>query len=475
MKTFQELDLPSSVQKALVAMEFSTPTPIQAQAIPVALERKDVIGVAQTGTGKTAAFCLPMLTSLMENPNKTGLVLVPTRELALQIEEFWKKISQFSPGMHAVLLIGGVAMQPQIRGLQRKPRVIIATPGRLVDHLQRRTADVRNTEILVLDEADRMLDMGFAPQLNQIVRMIPTDRQTLFFTATWSKEMDALAKKYLIQPVRVTVGTVSAAAPKVDQSVLMTSVKNKNDTLLDEINAREGSVLVFARTQSRTDRVAKFLHSYGVDVGRIHGGRSQAQRVNALESFRAGKIRVLIATDIAARGIDVTDIGHVINYDLPQVPEDYIHRIGRTGRNGATGQSISFVTSEDRAQWLAIDRLLKRGGTQVTTAKEIVRDPSAPAPVRVTPPAPVRVGSGGGNSNGGGRSGGNRGGNSRRDRNDRGQTQQNDQPWSEQNRQSRRPHRKGQRPANMSAPAATTGVVTWESVRPNPIRIGVAK
>ena len=423
---FSELKLPQNVQQAITALGFVKPTPIQAAAIPVALTKKDLIGVAQTGTGKTAAFSIPMLITLSQAPGKTALILVPTRELALQIDEFWKGLTKFSPGMHSVILIGGVAMSPQIRGLQRKPRVIIATPGRLCDHLQRRTMDLRSTEILVLDEADRMLDMGFAPQLNTIVRQLQTERQTLFFTATWSNEMDGLAKKYLRNPQRVTIGAVSTAAPKVEQSIIKISTGLKNEGLLDEVNAREGTILIFARTQARTDRVARYLLSYGVEVGRIHGGRSQAQRTSAMDGFRKGAIRVLVATDIAARGIDVTDIGHVINYDLPQVPEDYIHRIGRTGRAGLTGKAVSFITPEDRSQWEEIYRLLKRGGTQVAVIAVAPAPTSRPEPI--APPKPIGQGNGGGGRNfqgrrdnrggrgngggqgqGGGRSGGNSG------------------------------------------------------------------
>ncbi|MBS1962385.1 MAG: DEAD/DEAH box helicase [Bdellovibrionales bacterium] len=426
---FSELKLPANVDRAIQALGFVKPTPIQAAAIPVGLSRKDLVGVAQTGTGKTCAFSIPILVTLSQMPGKTALVLAPTRELALQIEEFWRGLTKFSPGMHSVILIGGVGMNPQIKGLQRKPRLVVATPGRLCDHIQRRTIDLRTTEILVLDEADRMLDMGFAPQLNQIVRHLPTARQTLFFTATWAKEMDELAKKYLRNPERVTVGQVSSAAPKVDQAIIKCSVPEKNEALLDELNAREGSVLVFARTQSRTDRVAKYLGSYGMEVGRIHGGRSQAQRVAALGAFKKGAIRVLVATDIAARGIDVTDIGHVINYDLPQVPEDYIHRIGRTGRAGATGKAVSFVTPEDRKQWEEIYRLLKRGGTQVavqpmtsTPDTRPERVAPAPRPADHGQPHGGRRDRGHGRPNGGGGNGGRgfaRRGGGRRD--DRGQ------------------------------------------------------
>jgi ATP-dependent RNA helicase DeaD len=363
--TFKDFKLPSSLEKALEAMQFHTPTPIQSAAIPVALEGRDLIGCAQTGTGKTAAFCLPMLTRLLASPGKTGLVLAPTRELALQIDAFWRKLTEGTPGFHSAVILGGISMQAQIRALNRKPRLIVATPGRLVDHLARKTARLNDVAVLVLDEADRMLDMGFDPQLSQILRYLPNARQTLFFTATWESSLDKLAKKYLRDPARVSVGTVSRAAPKIEQELVMTTVKGKNETLLDELNRRPGSVLVFARTKSRTDRVARYLAEYGVDVNRLHGGRSQGQRNQALAAFRTGEIRVLVATDIAARGIDVTGIAHVVNYDLPQSSDDYIHRIGRTGRAGAAGHAVSLLTPEDRQQWNEITRLLERTGSQM--------------------------------------------------------------------------------------------------------------
>lgn len=365
--TFQDFKLPSAIEKALVSMRFKEPTPIQAQAIPVILSKKDLIGSAQTGTGKTAAYCIPILTRLLVSPGKSALVLAPTRELALQIDTLWRDLTRFTPEMRSVVVIGGAAMYAQIRALSRRPRIIIATPGRLVDHLNRRTVQLNQVELLVLDEADRMLDMGFAPQLSQILKHVPKERQTLFFTATWASELDQLAKQYLRNPVRVTVGAVSRAAPDISQSLVATTSQKKNDALLDELNRREGSVLVFARTKSRTDRVARYLSSYGMEVSRIHGGRTQGQRNSALASFRNGDIRVLVATDIAARGIDVTGIAHVVNYDLPQTSEDYIHRIGRTGRAGSKGNAVSLVTPEDRSQWRQIARLLERSGSQVPT------------------------------------------------------------------------------------------------------------
>lgn len=370
MKSFQEIQLAPSIGRALCEIGYEVPTPIQAKAIPVILLKRDLIGCAQTGTGKTAAFCIPILARLLRTPEKTGLILAPTRELAQQIEAVWKSLSKFSPEVKCSLLIGGASMQPQIHSLRGKPRLVVATPGRLLDHLNRGTVSLSRAEIMVLDEADRMLDMGFAPQLRQILRFLPKTRQTLLFSATWSREMDQLSTQYLNRDaVRITVGTTSQAASKVEQSSVETTVQKKNETLLDEINQVKGPTLVFARTQVRTDRVARYLSSYGLEVNRIHGGRSQGQRNLALQNFKSGKTRILVATDIAARGIDVPDIAQVINYDLPQLPEDYIHRIGRTARAGASGLAISLLTPEDREKWRQILKLLKNTGSGLPDSK----------------------------------------------------------------------------------------------------------
>jgi superfamily II DNA/RNA helicase len=363
MNSFNDLKLPAPISKALEKMGFETPTPIQAQAIPPGLLRRDLIGCAQTGTGKTAAFCIPIAARLSQCADKTALILAPTRELAAQIEEVWKSLTMFLPDLRSTTIIGGVAMRPQVASLRRGSRVLIATPGRLVDHLNRGYVSLSKTEILVLDEADRMLDMGFAPQLAQILRFLPKTRQTLLFSATMPHEIDRLTEKYLKDPVRVTVGKNSAAAEKISQSAINTTAQKKNDTLVDELNHRKGSILVFARTQARTDRLARYLGQTGLAVNRIHGGRSQGQRKSALAAFKNGDVRILVATDIAARGIDVADISHVINYDLPMVAEDYIHRIGRTARAGTEGQAISLITPEDRAMWQEIGKLLKKSGS----------------------------------------------------------------------------------------------------------------
>ncbi|MBI2838343.1 MAG: DEAD/DEAH box helicase [Acidobacteria bacterium] len=362
MSEFKDMNLPAPIETALTAMRFSTPTPIQEQAIPVALSGRDLIGCAQTGTGKTAAFCIPLITRLLSVPQKTALILAPTRELAVQITDVIAQLTVAVPAIRSTLLIGGAAMEPQIRSLARKPRIVVATPGRLLDHLQRRTVSLAATEILVLDEADRMLDMGFAPQLDAIRRFLPHTRQTLLFSATIPDDILKLASRYLKDPVRVNVGAIAQPVQEVRQSVVQTTGAAKNDVLLDELKARRGSVLIFARTKRRTDRLAKRLAQGGHSVTHIHGDRSQSQRDRAIKGFRSGAYRILVATDIAARGLDVPHIAHVINYDMPQAPEDYVHRIGRTARAGALGESLCLVVPEDQSQWRRISHLIVQGG-----------------------------------------------------------------------------------------------------------------
>ena len=374
MAHFDTFKLLPPIKQALLALEFKTPTPIQEKAIPSILAGADIVGNAQTGTGKTAAFCIPLLTSLLKNPEKNGLILVPTRELAIQIEKFWLELNQFCKEIDVVSLIGGVPMESQTKKLAKNPRLIISTPGRMVDHLQNKSLVLNKIAVLVLDEADRMLDMGFAPQLNEILRLVPKKRQTLLFTATWDAKTNDLAKKFLVHnSERIKVGETSKAATTVKQKLLNTTQDGKRDLLLEELNAHPGATLIFAGTQLRVDRVAEYLESYGIEVNCLHGGRSQGQRKTALRELREGKIRVLVATDVAARGIDVPEISHVINYDLPQVAEDYIHRIGRTGRAGAIGYSTSFLTLEDQRRWTEIETLLKKTDSSVpkpTTVKQ---------------------------------------------------------------------------------------------------------
>ncbi len=385
---FQDMPLPSTVHQALKAMNFSEATPIQEQAIPLILEQRDLIACAQTGSGKTGAFSIPMVTRLLEHTGKTGLILAPTRELAVQILEVFSKLTLATPNLRVTLLIGGAPMQKQIRALAQRPRIIVATPGRLVDHLHQRTVSLAQTSMLVLDEADRMLDMGFAPQLNEILRHLPNERQTLLFSATLPDNIMKLASKYLKDPAHVAISSSEQAPPKIQHTVIETSSDAKNDVLLDQLVQRQGSVLIFARTKHRTDRLAKYLQKYGHSVARIHGDRSQSQREAALQGFRTGKFRILVATDIAARGIDVPHIAHVINYDLPQAPEDYVHRIGRTARAGATGEALCLLIPEDYGQWRRIARLHLTGESVPAHAlREQSRRAVAPVIVH-RPPTP---------------------------------------------------------------------------------------
>lgn len=359
---FESLKLPPRLHKALQAMRFETPTPIQAQAIPPALEGRDLIACAQTGTGKTAAFGVPSVARLMATPSgkdaSNMLVLVPTRELAQQVADVLSALTQFTPELKVAVIIGGAAMHKQVRALAAKPRIVIATPGRLCDHLQQKTASLAHTHTFVLDEADRMLDMGFAPQLSQIMRHLPKQRQTLLFSATLPPEIEALARQMLHNPERIAVGAVSRPIEKIEQSTVHATGQTKNDVLLDQINARQGSIIIFTRTKHRTDRVARYLTQYGLAVARLHGDRTQGQRNRAMDGFRSGEFRIMVCTDIAARGIDISHIAHVINYDLPQVPEDYVHRIGRTARAGAEGQAVSILVPEDREMWGRIQKLI---------------------------------------------------------------------------------------------------------------------
>lgn len=355
--SFADMKLSPAVQKSLQTMLFKDPTPIQLKSIPVALMGKDILGCAQTGTGKTAAFGIPLVESLIQDPNSMALVLAPTRELALQIIEVLRKLAANVAHTQTVLLIGGASMRDQFRQLHRKPRIVVATPGRLMDHLRRKSISLAKVKTLVLDEADRMLDMGFAPQLEEILEHLPTERQTFLFSATLPGNIKALAKKYLSEPEAITIGSVSKPTENIKHEVIQTTVKEKNNLLLDQLNAREGSILIFVKTKQKADQIADYLQDYGFSAGRIHGDRSQSQRLSSIKAFREEKFRILVATDIAARGLDVPHIQHVINFDLPQVPEDYIHRIGRTARAGATGNAVAFVVPQDRGLWSRITRM----------------------------------------------------------------------------------------------------------------------
>jgi len=338
---------------------FHEPTPIQAQAIPPGLAGRDVLGCAQTGTGKTAAFVIPMIERLAgrTDSHPRGLILAPTRELAIQIQDTIAKLGR-SRRVYATTLVGGADMNAQIRGLRQRPDILVATPGRLLDHMWNGTVNLIKMQILVLDEADRMLDMGFAPQINQILEALPEERQTLLFSATIPTDLADLARASVKDPVRVMVAKPATPAERAEQALHHTSREDKTKLLLTLLDADRDSVLVFTRTKHGADRLGRALGNAGHKVAVIHGNRSLSQRRGALEGFRRGTFRVLVATDIAARGIDVANIGHVVNYDLPNTPEDYIHRIGRTARVKASGRATSFVTSDDHIQLQAIEKLL---------------------------------------------------------------------------------------------------------------------
>jgi ATP-dependent RNA helicase RhlE len=366
VRSFIDLPLTPAMRDAVAGAGFSIPTPIQAQAIGPILEGRDLIGCAQTGTGKTAAFAIPvveLLTGAGSRPIARGgwgaraLVLAPTRELALQIAETFDTLGG-ARCVRTVVLIGGEAMGPQLAALHNRPDVIVATPGRLFDHLERRTATLGAVRIVVLDEADRMLDMGFAPQVERILRVAPLDRQTLCFSATMPPEVDRLVRQHLVRPVRVEVGAMAKPVAKVTQVLYPAEAQSKTPLLLRLLGEERGRTLVFTRTKHRADRVARAVGAAGHRVARIHADRSMSQRREALDGFRNGRYRVLVATDIAARGIDVPEITHVVNFDLPGTPEDYIHRIGRTARAEASGRASSLAAPEERDQLRAIERHL---------------------------------------------------------------------------------------------------------------------
>ena len=358
-RNFHALGLSEAILRDLADAKFVSPTPIQEQAIPPALAGRDVIGCAQTGTGKTAAFVIPMVERLSTLPKgqPKALILAPTRELALQTLTTIEKLGR-SRRISATVIVGGADMQAQVRGLRQRPDILVATPGRLLDHMWNGTILLSSITMLVLDEADRMLDMGFAPQINQILDALPEERQTLLFSATLPADLARLVQASVNNPVRVMVAPSATTADGVTQAVHHTSHADKSDLLLSLLGADKDTALVFTRTKHRADRVGRMLDRAGHRVAVLHGDRSLSQRRAALEGFRRGAFRVLVATDIAARGIDVANIGHVINFDLPNVPEDYVHRIGRTARMKTTGRATSFVTSEDAQQLRAIERLL---------------------------------------------------------------------------------------------------------------------
>ncbi len=362
MENFKLLGLPESLLHCLDHLQFKTPTPIQAETIPLALEGKDILGSAQTGTGKTAAFGIPLVSYLLTSPTGSAVVLLPTRELASQVLEMLKKLLGRKSTIKSALLIGGEPMPRQLRDLQGKPRLIVGTPGRVNDHLQRGTLRLDHAKFFVLDETDRMLDMGFSVQLQKIVKFLPEKRQTLMFSATMADNIVKMAQSYLKNPVRISVGSTTAPIDKIKQVVVNTSEAEKYDLLEKQLQLVEGSFVVFVKTKFATEKLAKKLKTDGYTADAINGDLRQNKRDNVIKHFREGKNRILVATDIAARGLDIPHIECVVNYDLPQCPEDYIHRIGRTGRAGAEGTAVNLITSSDRSRWKDICRLINHGG-----------------------------------------------------------------------------------------------------------------
>lgn len=356
--SFGTLGIAPKLLAQLELNKFSKPTPIQHQVIPVAMEGKDVVGIAQTGTGKTLAFGVPLIQRIAIHKGQ-GLILVPTRELAIQVEETLQKIGR-PVGLKTAVLIGGASMSLQLSQIRRVPHVIVATPGRLMDHLKQRMLRLDNVRTVVLDEADRMFDIGFAPQIKQILALVPKERQTMLFSATMPKEIAQMAAQFMKLPIRIEVAPAGTAAAQVEQEVFMVSKESKLQ-LLDKILADTiGTVLVFSRTKFGAKKIAAAVRHMGHTAAEIHSNRSLAQRKAALAGFKNGQFRVLVATDIAARGIDVKDISQVINYDLPDNSEDYVHRIGRTGRAGSSGKAISFASPDQRGDIKSIERLIRK-------------------------------------------------------------------------------------------------------------------
>jgi ATP-dependent RNA helicase RhlE len=356
---FSDFNLSPSLKKRLVALNFVTPTPVQAEAIPPAIEGRDVLATAQTGTGKTLSFLIPILEKLQKTQAKgaTALILLPTRELAMQVERASRNLSAGNK-LAVALVVGGVAEGPQLEAIRRGARLIVATPGRLEDYLKRKMVKLDQIRVLVLDEVDRMLDMGFQPAIRRIVSAIPTERQTLCYSATLDAQIKEIARDYLTNPVRIEIGSVLKPSENIELRTFEVEQEKKLELLQHLLKSEEGSFLVFVRTKHGAERIARKLSHSGWSATQIHGDRTQAQRNSALRSFAEGRHRVLVATDVAARGIDVSHIAHVVNYDIPKVPEDFVHRVGRTGRASSRGVASTFAIPAERKELRKIERAL---------------------------------------------------------------------------------------------------------------------
>ena len=376
---FNEFPLPEAIQHKLEALKFKTPTAIQQRAIPVALSGKDILGSAQTGTGKTAAFSIPLLTKVMNNAEVRGLIVTPTRELAMQVDAQIRMLLSLKSKIRSVVLIGGASMDRQVQMLSKNPRIIVGTPGRIIDHLERNSLDLSTYNYVVLDETDRMLDMGFSAPIAKIFDNVAVERQTLLFSATLPKGIEKASAKYLNNPARIEIGQANSASQNIVQTTEFVSKEGKFEALVHALRQHEESAIVFMNSKFATEKLAKRLKASDISASAIHGDLRQNKRERVILGLRNNKFRVLVATDVAARGIDIPHIHQVINFDLPRQTEDYIHRIGRTGRNGANGLALNLVTTSDKGKLAEIDELL--GGKPVNSStKRSQRKPSRKKP-----------------------------------------------------------------------------------------------
>lgn len=354
---FSSMGLPEQLLMVLNRENYTEPTPIQLQTIPIALKQQDVLGSAQTGTGKTLAFVVPVITRILDDANVSALILTPTRELAQQVISVVKKLLGKKSTIKSVLLIGGEPFFKQSDQLKAKPKIIVGTPGRIIDHLSRRTLSP-NFNFLVLDETDRMFDMGFGIQLETIINQLPEKRQTLMFSATFPAKVEKLASKYLIKPTRIFLNSKVVPLEKLKEETIMVKEVDKYKKLLLQLKERDGTVIIFVKTKFGAERLSGNLKKDNYSVSAMHGDLKQSMRVRVMNDFRNGLYKIMVATDIAARGLDVPHIQHVINYDLPSCPEDYIHRVGRTARAGAGGCAVNLITNQDQSKWDAIQRFI---------------------------------------------------------------------------------------------------------------------
>lgn len=358
MQNFNDLNLPENLLQSLAKLNYKKPTPIQEKAIPLALDGRDVLGSAQTGTGKTGAFGIALVAHLMKNPESQALVVTPTRELATQVMSVLESFIDREFRHSTALLIGGAPMFRQLKKLRFGPRLIVGTPGRINDHLKRKSLTLECADFLVLDETDRMLDMGFSVQIDEIMKHLPQNRQTLLFSATIPKHIAKISEKYLNKPVRISVSNAFAPADKIEHEVLNVTHASKYEQLVKELTQRDGSIIVFVKTKLNADKIAHKLRKEKFKAEAIHGDLNHRKRENVIRVFKAKKTNILIATDVASRGLDIPHIKHVINFDLPQCPEDYIHRIGRTARADARGFAVCFVTPAEKGKWRIISELM---------------------------------------------------------------------------------------------------------------------